>query len=227
VTVTRAQLEQAAAAAEQAARTARDKEVRERNAWLASRYRQRLQQGDLQAGHRIMLFVVGDSALSDTFTVRADQKLLLPNLPDISLAGVLESELQDYLQKQLSKYLREPTVRAQALLRVAVLGEVGRPGFYSVPTDAPVSDVIMTAGGPNGAADMRKVVLRRGSEVAVSREGIQDAFRQDLTMSDVGARPGDELYIPSKDSSSRWATIAAVVGSVTGIIWTVIYIARQ
>src|SRR3954451_16016636 len=44
--------------------------------------RKRLAEGDFQTGHRILLFVTGDSALSDTFTVRSDQKLQLPNLPE-------------------------------------------------------------------------------------------------------------------------------------------------
>jgi protein involved in polysaccharide export with SLBB domain len=189
--------------------------------------RKRLAEGDFQSGHRILLFVVGDSALSDTFTVRADQKLQLPNLPEISLAGVLDSELQGYLETQLARYIRNPSVRAQALLRVSVTGNVANPGFYSIRTDTPVSDVIMNAGGPAPSADVRKVELRRGNDVVVKREGIQTAIRSELTMADIGARPGDELYVPAKPDGSRWAKIAGATASVTGIIWTIVYITRR
>src|SRR5262249_899139 len=129
----------------------------------AGMIRKRLAEGDFQPGHRILLFVSGDSALSDTFTVRGDQKLQLPNLPEITLAGVLDSELQVYLRTELAKYIRNPTVRAQALVRVLVSGDVAKPGFYPIRTDTPVSDVVMNAGGPSPTADVKKTELRRGS----------------------------------------------------------------
>lgn len=220
-------LETAARNFESCAKTEKDAGKRGDCVRQAQMIRKRLATGDFQAGHRILLFVAGDSALSDTFTVRSDQKLQLPNLPEISLAGVLDSELQAYLQKQLAQYIRNPAVRAQALLRVSVAGDVANPGFYPVRTDTPVSDVIMLAGGPSQAADINKAELRRGSSVVVNRDGIQTAIRKELTMSDIGARPGDELFIPAKPQGTRWQKFAAVVGSVTGIVWAVVYIAGR
>jgi polysaccharide export outer membrane protein len=170
------------------------------------------------------LFVTGDSALSDTFTVRSDQKLQLPNLPEISLAGVLDSELQGYLQTQLAQYIRNPTLTAQTLLRVSVSGDVAKPGFYSVRVDTPVSDVIMEAGGPSSSADMNKTELRRGSTAVVKRDGIQSAIRAELTMSDIGARPGDELFVPTKSVGSRWTKVATVAAGVSSIAFTVFWI---
>lgn len=222
----REDLETAAANLQQRARSEKDADRRAELLRQEAVIRARLAQGDFLPGHRILLFVGGDSALLDTFTVRVDQKLQLPNLPDISLAGVLDSELEGYLRKRLAQYIRDPDVRAQALLRVSVSGNVGSPGFYSVRTDTPVSDVIMTAGGPGPTADMRKVVLRRGNAVAVKKEGIQEAIRSELTMTDIGARPGDELFIPGKPEGSNWQKIAAATASLTGIIWTVVWIAR-
>jgi len=221
----RADLEGAAATFEQCARTDKSGDRRARCLQNASLIRKRLAEGDFQAGHRILLFVTGDSALSDTFTVRADQKLLLPNLPELSLTGVLDSELQGYLQTRIAQYIRNPSVRAQALLRVSVSGAVANPGFYSVPTDTPISDVIMNAGGPSSSADMREAELRRGSAVVVKREGIQEAFRSEMTMSDIGARPGDELYVPAKPDGSRLMRVAGFIAAVTGIIWSVVWIA--
>lgn len=186
--------------------------------------RKRLVEGDFQAGHRILLFVTGDSALSDTFTVRSDQKLQLPNLPEISLAGILDSELQGYLQTKLAQYIRDPSVRAQTMLRVQVSGDVASPGFYSVRTDTPVSDVIMNAGGPSTSADINKTELRRGSTVVVSRDGIQAAIRSEYTLSDIGARPGDELFIPAKLPGSKWQKIATVAAAASSIAFTIFWI---
>ena len=223
----RATLREAADNLEKLARS--EKDAAKRSAYLqqAGVIRKRLSEGDFQAGHRILLFVVGDSALSDTFTVRSDQKLQLPNLPEISLTGVLDSELQGYLATQLAQYIRNPSVRAQALLRVQVSGDVANPGFYAIRTDTPVSDVVMNAGGPTQSADMNKTELRRGSSIVVPRGGIQTAIQKELTMSDIGARPGDELYVPAKPSGDRWQKLIAVSASIMGLVWAIVYLADR
>ena len=74
----------------------------------------RLANGDFQVGDRIALIVLQDPTLTDTFTVKEGRTITLPNIPDISLHGVLRSEVQDYLTAELGKYLREPTVEAVA-----------------------------------------------------------------------------------------------------------------
>jgi len=220
-------LKQAADNFDLCARTQKDSDRRADCLRQSQMIRKRLAEGDFQPGHRVLLFVTGDSALSDTFTVRGDQKLQLPNLPEIPLTGVLDSELQGYLQAQLAKYIRNPSVRAQALLRVSVSGDVANPGFYSIRTDTPVSDVIMNAGGPSPTADVNKTELRRGSAVVVKKDGIQTAIRSELTMSDIGARPGDELYVPSKPNGTKWTKVAAVATSVSAIAWSIVYIAGR
>ena len=220
-------LREAADNLEKLARSEKNSDKRAGYLYQAGQIRKRLAEGDFQSGHRILLFVVGDSALSDTFTVRSDQKLQLPNLPEISLAGVLDSELQGYLATQLAQYIRNPSVRVQALLRVQVSGDVTKPGFYSLPIDTPVSDVIMNAGGPEQSADMSKTELRRGPSVVVPRGGIQTAVQKELTLSDIGARAGDELFVPAKPSGDRWQKLLAVSASIMGLVWAFVYLADR
>ena len=221
----RAALEEAAMRADQTARTSKSSSVRASAKKTSERIRARLKEGDFQPGHRILLSVYGDSVLSDTFTVRADRKLILPNLPPMSLVGVLDSELEPFLTKELATYVKNPTVRAQGLLRVAVLGSVGQPGFYSFPLDFALSDVIMEAGGPDASAEVNRTEIRRGGEVAVNKEGMQEAFRLGLTLNDVGVRPGDQVVVRSS-RKSNWGTALTVVGVITGLAFTVSALAR-
>jgi len=222
----RADLEVAAVMAERISRTSSDKKERERKAREATMIRERLREGDFQPGHRIFLDVVSDSALSDTFTVRSDRKLLLPNLPEVSLVGVLDSELQDYLTKEIARYIKNPTVRATGLLRLSITGSVGRPGFYSLPMDAPVSDAIMFAGGPNGTADLHKITVRRGDAVALEADVMDDALRQGYTLSDVGMRPGDELEIGS-NTKGGWLTAGTIARAFLAAVFPIVYILRR
>jgi hypothetical protein len=223
---TRAELEAAATAAERLARASGDSKIRERKAEEATSIRERLREGDFQPGHRIYLQVSSDSALSDTFTVRSDRKLLLPNLPEISLDGVLDSELQSFMTEQVSKYVRNPTVRATALLRIAVMGAVKQPGYYSMPTDMGMSDVVMMAGGPSPTAQLPSSVVRRGSKTVLGKDAVSEALRRDLTLSDLGVRPGDELFIPDK-TQTGWGKILGSAGAISGALISVIWLARR
>ena len=108
---------------------------------------QRLTDGDFQPGDLIALSVLEESTLTDTFTVRSGRTLQLPNLPEISLRGVLRSELRPFLAGKVAEHIRNPQVDAVALIRVAVMGAVNRPGFYNVPAETPAAEVVMTSSG--------------------------------------------------------------------------------
>src|SRR5437016_12439380 len=117
-----------------------------------------------QAGDRILLHVEGDSALTDTFTVVAGPALRLPAIGEISLAGVRRSDLEAHLTRELGRYIKDPVVQARALIRVSVLGEVIRPGYYAVPTDLVLADALMLAGGATKDARVdRPSILRCNS----------------------------------------------------------------
>src|SRR5438093_6175138 len=88
-----------------------------------------------QAGDRILLHVEGDSALSDTFTVVAGPTLRLPNIGEISLAGVRRTDLEAHLTRELSRYIKDPVVQARALIRVSFVGDVNSHGLYTEHVD--------------------------------------------------------------------------------------------
>src|SRR5438445_13714728 len=95
-----------------------------------------------QVGDRILLHVERDSALSDTFTVVAGPALRLPAIGEISLAGVRRTDLEAHLTRELGRYIKNPVVQARALIRISVVGEVTRPGYYAVPSAPVVADAL-------------------------------------------------------------------------------------
>src|SRR5687768_12584550 len=155
---TRAQLEAQATAADAAGR---DSEAR--------LIRYRLERGDFPDGDRILVTVRGGGGFSDTLTVRSGRQLQLPQLAPLSLEGVLRSELLPRLTAHLSQFLRDPVVTARPLLRVGILGQVVRPGYYYASADLPLSDVLMSAGGPASDADLTKISVRRGTQTIIDQ----------------------------------------------------------
>lgn len=214
---TRQELEALAATDEREAQTASDPTVRSQRLAAAAAVRERLRDGDFQVGDRIALVVRGDSSLTDTVAVRAGRTIQLPNLPNISLQGVLRSELDGYLTKQIGKYLRNPDVDATSLIRVAMLGQVGRPGFYSFPADMTLSDAIMIAGGPTQGGDVNKTVVKRSNEVQYPDQVVRQALASGTTLDQMNLRAGDQVVVGDK-AKHDWLRVVQVASLGAGIL---------
>lgn len=198
VRVTRGALDTALAAYEQAARSpAFSQEARNRHRRQADVIRARLTNGDFQIGDRVLLTVVGETLLTDTFTVEAGRVLQLPNIGQVPLSGVLRSELADHVTRFLSQYLREPRVRAQALIRIMVMGAVGTVGFFTVPVDLQVGDVLRQAVISNNA-DLTRMTIERPGEVLWEGEDVLTIITEGRTLDAINIQAGDRFMVPAQ-----------------------------
>lgn len=193
-----------------------DGDRRERLERQRDRVRERLGTGDFRVGDRIVLYVRGDTAIADTFTVREGQVLRLPGMEDIPLRGVLRSELRGHLAQQLSRFIRDPDFRATPLVRIGVLGQVGKPGYYSFEADVPVSDVIMAAGGPSQNADLGSTKIVRGDRTLLEDEAARDAIAQGRTIDQLDLRGGDQIVIEERRRRD-WVTYLQAAAVVAGL----------
>lgn len=172
-----------------------------------------------QVGDRILLRVEGDSALSDTFTVVAGPALRLPDIGAISLAGVRRTDLELYLGKELSRYIKDPVVQARALIRVSVVGEVTRPGFYAVPVDLVLPDALMLAGGATQSARVDHLRIMRGEAALWDGTRLQDAIAHGSTLDQLGVRAGDRIQVPGqRDPESKWRIAGMVVTTLATVV---------
>jgi protein involved in polysaccharide export with SLBB domain len=190
----------------------------------AEMLRDRLKNGDFQPGDRVVLRVQDEPTLTDTFTVRTDRTLLLPNLPAISLQGVLHSELQEMLTKKIAQYIKNPDVQATSLIRVAVLGTVNKPGFYHLPAEMLASEAVMAAGGPGGNSDVSKTTVRRNGAEVIDRKHVADAYARGATLDELNIHSGDEILVGEKSGGAK-ATLATV-GIISGLLFGIAAIGR-
>jgi len=171
-----------------------------------------------QVGDRILLRVEGDSALSDTFTVVAGPALRLPNIGEISLAGVRRSDLEAHLSRELGRYINDPVLQARALIRVSVVGEVTRPGFYAVPIDLVLADALMLAGGATKDAQVERLQIMRGNSSLWNGNPLQTAIARGATLDELGIRAGDRIQVPGKgNSESKWRIVGIFTSLATAI----------
>jgi len=172
-----------------------------------------------QVGDRILLHVEGDSALSDTFSVVAGPALRLPNIGEIPLAGVSLNDLEAHLTRELGRYIKDPVVQARALIRVSVVGEVSRPGFYAVPVDLVLPDALMLAGGATQAARVDQLSILRGNASLWSGSDLQAAIARGATLDELGVRAGDRIQVPGRgDSESKWRIAGIIVTTMVAVV---------
>ena len=192
----------------------------------AAELRRRLAEGDFAVGDRIVLRVTGSLVVDDTLPVREGLVITVPTLPDISMRGVLRSDLNDYLTRQISRYVRDPVVHASPLVRVAVSGSVARPGFYAMPPDISIGDAIMRAGGLTGESDMRRTVVKRGSSQTLSKGAVQQVVRNGTTLDQAGIRAGDEIVVGKRRNFSWTNAVFLASGLVSAVVGLVVLLNR-
>lgn len=193
------------------------KDARANAQLLAAAVRARLITGDFQGGDRIVIVVEGaesagaiEQQLSDTFTVGPEQEITLPAVGVVSLRGVLRSELSDYITRQIGRIIHDPVVHARALIRVSIVGQVVRPGYYAVPFDGLVSEALMVAGGPGPLAKVDELHIERAGQPLLGGTTLQRAISQGRTLDELNLRGGDQFIVPGGKGSSTYEIVRTV-----------------
>ncbi|GCA73450.1 polysialic acid transport protein KpsD [Microcystis aeruginosa NIES-2520] len=121
----------------------------------------------LDIGDQITVSVADFPEFNSSGPVDPDGNFLVPILGRIPVLGLTLDEVQTKIRLELGrKYLREePEVIAVLTtarpVQLTILGEVQRPGFYSIAPNTPLAQVLLAAGGGTPRADLRSIVVRR------------------------------------------------------------------
>jgi polysaccharide export outer membrane protein len=167
-------------------------------------------------GDAILLSVQGEAALSDTFTVSDALSVKLPAVGEVSVAGVARDSLSAHFTRVLGKYLKHPTVEARALVRIGVIGEVARPGFYAVPVDAIFADALMAAGGPTKDASVKNLHVERSRRRVVEPRELTAALERNATVEQLQLQSGDIVNMPRAraNDTETWVRIMAMLVTI-------------
>jgi polysaccharide biosynthesis/export protein len=156
-----------------------------------------IRQGDL-----VNIRVFGQEAMSARSRVRADGKISLPFLNDVTAAGFTPVVLSAQLQTRLKDFINNPVVTISLeeirQVPVSVLGEVPRPGIYNLDPNAGVLQAVAAAGGFTNFASKDLFVLRSPPDGGAPQR-IRFSYDALAQASGKGAafklRPGDVLIV--------------------------------
>ncbi|PSB14904.1 sugar ABC transporter substrate-binding protein [Phormidesmis priestleyi ULC007] len=160
----------------------------------------------LGPGDRVRIDVFKLTQLSGEFQVLADGSLNLPQVGSIPVTGMTLKEAANAISEGYTQILKYPIVSVNVLtprpVQASILGEVNRPGAYTlteagqIPT---VARALRQAGGITQMADLRRVEVRRPrrSGEQVIKVNLWDFLQTGDSRQDVTLRAGDAIFVPT------------------------------
>lgn len=163
------------------------------------------------------IFMLAD--YSREYSVAADGTLTFPLIGTVKAQDVTLAALTAEVSQSYADYIRRPVItfelREARPLQIAVIGEVKRPGTYTVAmgerqegggmSPPTVTQVLQTAGGITQFADIRNIEIYRSTGTSKAQERVAKVSLWDLLQrgdlgADVALQDGDSLVIPTSTS---------------------------
>jgi polysaccharide export outer membrane protein len=145
-----------------------------------------------------------NSEYNETVAVRPDGRISLQRIGDIDVVGMTPMALDDIVTESYAEILVNPDVtvivREFGGQEVYVLGEVDKPGMYSLTKGMTILRAVAAAGGAKRSGKMNSIMLVRSDEemrqaevsrLDVSLSSMSENIRNDLPLKDY-----DIVYVP-------------------------------
>ena len=150
----------------------------------------------LRPGDVVKVQVFGHDELSGEFPVDENTNLILPIVGEFSVRDLSVSDLRARIRREFGQLYTQSFVAVTPLFRIAVLGEVQRPGLYSVDPTMTIYDLVAQAGGTTRQAQENQMRLLRAGQAYSF--GLQTQSVARATVRELGVRSGDQIIIPRK-----------------------------
>jgi polysaccharide biosynthesis/export protein len=156
------------------------------------------------AGDNLNIIVWRNPELSMAVPVRPDGKVAAPLVEEMVAQGKTSTELARDIEKQLSKYVRDPVVTVLVTgfvgpysEQIRVVGEAAKPQFLSYKKNMTILDVMIVVGGLTDFADGNSATILRTSEGNKQYTvRLKDLIKRGDVTANVEMRPGDILIVP-------------------------------
>ncbi len=137
--------------------------------------------------------------------------IYIPKIGAISVAGVRYDQLHEHLKNAIGRVFKnfelDVTLGRLRSIQIFVVGQVRRPGAYTVSSLSTMVNALFASGGPSKSGSMRHVILKRqGKEITAF--DLYDLIAFGDKNKDAQLLPGDVIYIPPV------GTLVALAGSV-------------
>ena len=150
-------------------------------------------------GDEILVRVWGQVNLDLELTVDRAGAVFIPQVGNVGVAGLRFQQVPDFLRARLERIFRNFDINVNMgqlrSVEIFVVGQVRRPGTYTVSSLSTLVNALFASGGPSAQGSMRRIQLKREGKVATEFD-LYDLLLKGDKSKDVRLLPGDVVYIP-------------------------------
>ncbi len=171
----------------------------------------------LGPGDSLVIYVWGLVENVFTETVNRNGEIFIPKVGTLRVWGLSFDRAEQLIRDQLSRvytgFRVSVTMGRLRTIRVFVVGEVTRPGAYTIGALSTLTNALFVAGGPSKQGTLRRVTVLRNNKV-VSEMDLYDFLLRGDKSQDIRLESGDTVFVP---------TIGPTVGLVGNVNRPAIY----
>jgi len=152
-------------------------------------------------GDKLQINVYGQPELSKEYGVSSEGALSLPLIGQVRAAGLSVAQVEAEVRQRLSEYLIKPQVSVamqQSHQRFTVLGEVQKPGSFTLEKPTTVMEAVSMAGGltPKAAPNRTRVIRFSGGKESTIAVPLADIMEGQSRDRDIMLHPNDKVVVP-------------------------------
>jgi protein involved in polysaccharide export with SLBB domain len=158
---------------------------------------------------QVYLWGMVDNVL--TLPVNQRGEIFLPKVGAFPVRGMPLGEVRRLIQEQLSRqfsgFRMSLSLSELRSLQIYVVGEVARPGVYTVSSLSTLTNTLFAAGGPTKLGSLRNIQLIRNNRTVAALDLYDFLLRGDRTR-DLRVESGDTVFVPPIGS------VVAITGNI-------------
>jgi protein involved in polysaccharide export with SLBB domain len=149
-------------------------------------------------GDEVRILLWGRMNEKYTLVVDRDGKITVPVIGPITVAGMTFEEMSKTIIDQAGQITGTNVDVSMGSLRtipIFILGDVKRPGSYTIGSLATITDALLLAGGPTEIGSMRRIELKRKDRLVVTFDLYALLLNGDKSK-DMVLQGGDVVFVP-------------------------------
>jgi protein involved in polysaccharide export with SLBB domain len=149
-------------------------------------------------GDELLIRAWGQIDVNYRATVDRTGTIYLPKVGAISVAGVRYDQINDVVRTAVGRVFKNfdlsVTMGRLRSIQVFVVGQVRRPGSYTVSSLSTLVNALFASGGPSKRGSMRNIQLKRQGKTVTSFD-LYDLLASGDKSHDAQLLPGDVIYV--------------------------------
>jgi protein involved in polysaccharide export with SLBB domain len=149
-------------------------------------------------GDTVYVQLFGNQNVEYFLEVSREGVINFPEIGPLTVSGLSFSDLRDLINERVSEQLigvrASTTLGELRSIRIFVLGEVERPGSYTVSGLSTMTNALFASGGIKEIGSMRSIALVRNGDTVTTLD-LYDLLLRGNTSGDARLQPGDVIFV--------------------------------